>query len=80
MAQRRFETILNDPNMAPFVVEETTTGRQLGICSYGSVEEVYWRVRNDYFLDLTLQIEVNGLICAGKKIHEILLAAGNVGV
>ena len=27
-----------------------------------------------------MQIEVNGLICAGKKIHEALLDAGNVGV
>ena len=26
------------------------------------------------------QVEVNGLICAGKKIHEALLDAGNVGV
>ena len=27
-----------------------------------------------------MQVEVNGLICAGKKIHEALLDAGNVGV
>ena len=27
-----------------------------------------------------MQIEVNGLICAGKKIHEALLDAGNIGV
>ena len=26
------------------------------------------------------QVEVNGLICAGKKIHEALLDAGNIGV
>ena len=25
-------------------------------------------------------METNGLVCAGKKIHEILLDAGNVGV
>ena len=25
-------------------------------------------------------MEVNGLICAGKKIHEILLDAGNMGM
>ena len=30
----------NDPNIAHFVVEGTTTGRQLGAGSYGSVEEV----------------------------------------
>ena len=29
---------------------------------------------------LFLQVEVNGLVCAGKKIHELLLDAGNVGV
>ena len=27
-----------------------------------------------------MQVEVNGLVCAGKKIHELLLDAGNVGV
>ena len=27
-----------------------------------------------------LQVEVNGLICAGKKIHEILLDIDNIGV
>ena len=27
-----------------------------------------------------MQIEVNGLICAGKKIHAALLDAGNVGI
>ena len=26
------------------------------------------------------QVEVNGLVCAGKKIHEILLDVGNDGV
>ncbi len=36
------------------------TGRALGVGSYGSVDEV----------------EVDGLICAGKKIHEVLLNAG----
>ena len=25
-------------------------------------------------------VDVNGLVCAGKKIHEILLDVGNVGV
>ena len=29
---------------------------------------------------LLTQVEVNGLVCAGKKIHEILLDADNVGV
>ena len=29
---------------------------------------------------LVIQVEVNGLVCAGKKIHEILLDVGNIGV
>ena len=40
------------------------TGRQLGTGSYGSVEE----------------LEVNGVVCAGKRLHEILLEQGNAGV
>ena len=26
------------------------------------------------------QVAVNGLVCAGKKIHEVLLDAGNAGI
>ena len=37
------------------------TGRQLGVGSYGSVEE----------------LEANGLVCAGKRLHEALLEQGN---
>ena len=40
------------------------TGRQLGVGSYGSVEE----------------LEMNGLVCAGKRLHEALLEQGNTGV
>ena len=40
------------------------TGRQLGVGSYGSVEE----------------LEVNGVVCAGKRLHEVLLEQGNAGV
>ena len=40
------------------------TGRQLGVGSYGSVEE----------------LEMNGLVCAGKRLHEALLEQGNAGV
>ena len=40
------------------------TGKQLGVGSYGSVEEV----------------EVNGLLCAAKRLHEALLEQGNAGV
>ena len=41
MEQRRFQFLRNDPNIAHFVVEGDATGRQLGIGSYGSVEEVW---------------------------------------
>ena len=40
------------------------TGRQLGVGSYGSVEE----------------LKMNGLMCAGKRLHEALLDQGNFGV
>ena len=39
------------------------TGKRLGVGSYGSVEE----------------LEVNGLMCAGKRLHEELLDQGNIG-
>ena len=39
--QRRFHAFQNDPNIAAFLVEGSiVTGRQLGVGSYGSVEEV----------------------------------------
>ena len=34
------QALQNDPNLGCFVVEGVATGRQLGIGSYGSVEEV----------------------------------------
>ena len=43
MAQRqrqRLRALRNDPNLARFVVEGVTTGKQLGTGSYGAVEEV----------------------------------------
>ena len=40
------------------------TGKQLGVGSYGSVEE----------------LEMNGLVCAGKRLHDALLQQDNVGV
>ena len=40
------------------------TGKQLGVGAYGSVEE----------------LEVNGLLCAGKRLHEALLEQDNAGV
>ena len=41
-----------------------TTGRKLGEGAYGRVEE----------------LEVNGMVCAGKRLHELLLDRDNVGV
>ncbi len=40
------------------------TGRQLGYGSYGSVEELV----------------VDGVVCAGKRLHDVLARASNVGV
>ncbi len=40
------------------------TGRQLGVGSYGSVEELF----------------VDGVVCAGKRLHSILLDTDNIGV
>ena len=40
------------------------TGRKLGVGAYGRVEE----------------LEVNGLVCAGKRLHETLLEHDNAGV
>ena len=40
MELRQFQALQNDPNLGRFVVEGVATGRQLGIGSYGSVEEV----------------------------------------
>ncbi len=60
MAARR-RTLESIPEIRRFLLENVRpTSTTLGVGSYGSVEEV----------------EVDGLICAGKKIHEILLNAG----
>ena len=55
----------NNPELQRFVLHEVrATGRQLGVGSYGTVEE----------------LEVNGVVCAGKRLHEALLEQGNAGV
>ena len=55
----------NNPELQRFVLHGVRpTGRQLGVGSYGSVEE----------------LEMNGLVCAGKRLHEALLEQGNAGV
>ena len=40
MAARRYVALQDDLELAPFIVEGRSTGRQLGGGSYGSVEEV----------------------------------------
>ena len=53
-----------DRELQRFVLTEVRpTGKRLGVGSYGSVEE----------------LEVNGLMCAGKRLHEELLDQGNIG-
>ena len=44
--------------------EVRATGRQLGVGSYGSVEE----------------LKMKGLVCAGKQLHKALVEQGNAGV
>ena len=61
MEGRRQVQFQNNPELQRFV---RPTGRQLGVGSYGSVEE----------------LEVNGVVCAGKRLHEALLEQGNAGV
>ena len=54
-----------NPELQRFVLPDVRpTGKQLGVGSYGSVEE----------------LEVNGLVCAGKRLHDALLQRDNVGV
>ena len=64
MAGRR-KAFQNNPKLQRFVLPGVRqTGRQLGMGSYGSVEE----------------LEVNGLVCAGKRLHEVFLEQSNAGV
>ena len=64
MAGRR-QAFQGSPELQRFVLPEVRpTGKQLGVGSYGSVEEV----------------EVNGLVCAGKRLHDALVEQGNAGV
>ena len=64
MAERR-QAFQRIPELQRFVLPEVRpTGRELGRGSYGSVEE----------------LEVNGVLCAGKRIHDALLQRDNAGV
>ena len=79
----QFQVLANDRNLRRFVVQTRPTGRQLGTGSYGTVEEVVKMEKFNYrckYATILFQVDVNGLVCAGKKIHEILLDVGNIGV
>ena len=55
----------NNPELQEFILPDVRlTGKQLGVGSYGSVEE----------------LEMNGMVCAGKRLHDALVEQGNVGV
>ena len=59
------QTFRNNPEFQRFVLDGVRpTGRQLGVGSYGSV----------------MELEMNGLLCAGKRLHEALLDQTNAGV
>jgi len=65
MALRRRQAFRDNPELQQFVIPEARpTGRQLGVGSYDSVEE----------------LQVKGLVCAGKRMHEALLERDNEGV
>ena len=65
MAVNRRQAFQRNPEPQRFVLSDVRpTGRQLGVGSYGSVEE----------------LEVNGLVCAGKRLHDALLQQDNAGV
>ena len=60
----RRQAFQGDRELQRFVLPRARpTGKRLGVGSYGSVEE----------------LEVNGLMCAGKRLHEELLDHGNIG-
>ena len=55
----------NEPSLDRYLIKNALpNGEKLGSGAYGSVEELL----------------VNGVICAGKKIHSILVESSNVGV
>lgn len=64
MSERR-QKLESMPEIRPFLVDSVRqTGKRLGVGSYGSVVE----------------LEVSGLACAGKKIHEVLIDVGTQSV
>ena len=64
MAGRR-QVFQHNLELQRFVLPDVRPmGKQLGVGSYGSVEE----------------LDVNGLVCAGKRLHDALLERDNAGV
>ena len=65
MAADRMQAFRNNPELQRFLLSDVrTTGKKLGVGSYGSVEE----------------LEMNELVCAGKRIHDALVERDNDGV
>ena len=61
----RRQAFQSNLELQQFVIPEVRpTGKQLGVGSYGSVEE----------------LETNGLVCAGKRLHDALLRRDNADV
>ena len=61
----RREALLRDPRIQQFLIANVqATGKKLGSGAYGSVEELV----------------IDGVLCAGKRIHEALLEEGNAHV
>ena len=55
----------SNPELQEFIIPDVRlTGKQLGAGSYGSVEE----------------LEMDGMVCAGKRIHDALVEQGNASV
>ena len=64
MEDRR-QAFQRNPELERFILPDVRpTGKQLGAGSYGSVVE----------------LKVNGLVCAGKRLHDALLDRDNAGV
>ncbi len=62
--QGRFD-LRGAPQLQPFLLPNARpTGRRIGDGAYGTVEEM----------------EVDGLSCAGKKLHDVLVKRGNQGI
>ena len=63
-ARLQLHALRNHPNLQRFLITNARPmGRELGAGSYGSVEE----------------LEVSGVVCAGKKIHDALIEKGSIG-